>query len=441
MEFEHFESQYPVDSRKREIDELLSYIKEGNSVQLLGLPGYGRSNVLRFLTYSSAIRKAHLGKENEKTHFVLIDFSEVRKRSLFDVTKFFFLCLSDSLLERQLQEEYEKVYALFKEALVLQDELLLFQALKQAVDYLATEKGMTIVFLFDRFDEYIPMLTSEFFTNLRSLRDRVKYQFSIVFALSRPLEECIEADLLADFYEFVTGHLVYLSLQDEVSLSFRLSYLEKITSKSLSSQQKAELLQLTGGHGRLMRICAESLLAAPQEEDVRRYVLSQKTVQDALKKIWKTLSPSEQHVLSHTSSSPSDSTKDYLIRIGLLRENTLTIPLLESFLEEHKKEDDKPQTIFFDENTQEIKKGDVVLSDGLTSLEYRLLVFFLHNSERILDREEIIQAIWEENKSIAGVTDQALDQLIFRLRKKIEDNPNAPSHLVTVKGRGFKFSI
>jgi DNA-binding response OmpR family regulator len=90
---------------------------------------------------------------------------------------------------------------------------------------------------------------------------------------------------------------------------------------------------------------------------------------------------------------------------------------------------------------RKLKKGDVVLSDGLTSSEYRLLTFLVHNNERILEREEIIQAIWDENKSIAGVTDQALDQLIFRLRKKIEDNPNAPSHLQTVKGRGFKFTL
>lgn len=440
MEYEHFESQYPADSRKREITELLTYIKGGNSAQLLGLPGSGRSNILRFLTYSTAIRKAHLGKANDTTHFVLIDFSEVRKKALFDVTKFFFLCLTDSLLERQLREEYERVYGLFKEALQLQDELPLFHALKQSLDYLATEKGMTIIFLFDRFDEYIPTVTADFFTNLRSLRDRVKYQFSVVFALTRPLEDVLEADLLADFYEFVAGHIVYLSLQDEVSLSFRIKYLEKITKKSLTDGQKKELLHLTGGHGRLIRICAEALLAAPDEKDVRAYLLSRKTVQDALKKIWKTLTPSEQHILSHAVTSVEDETKAYLTETGILIGNKLGIPLLETFLGEHKEEDKIPQKIVFDENTNEIKKGEMVLSDGLTGSEYKLLIFFLRNPEKILGRDEIIEAIWVGNKSYAGVTDQALDQLIFRLRKKIEENPNQPSHLYTVKGRGFRFS-
>lgn len=439
MEFEHFESQYPVDSRKKEIEALLSYIKEGNSAQLLGLPGCGRSNVLRFLTYSSAIRKAHLGKENEKFHFVLIDFSEVRKRDLFDVTKFMFLCLSDSLLERQLQEEYVRVHGLFREALLLKDELMLFQALKQALDYLATERNMTIVFLCDRFDEYIPTVTAEFFTNLRSLRDRVKYQFNVVFSLTRPLEDILEADLLSDFYEFIAGHLVYVSLLDSPSLMFRLNYLEKITKKTISSEQKEELLVLTGGHGRLTRICAESLLSSPNVSHIETYLLEQKTVKDAVKKIWKVLTPAEQHTLSHIADAQDD-TKRYLENVGLIQNNHLMLPLLKDFQKIHREQDIRPEQIVFDENTQEIKKGESVLSDGLTSSEYKLLVFLLHSPEKILERDEIITAIWEENKSIAGVTDQALDQLIFRLRKKIEENPNTPTHLLTIKGRGFKFT-
>ena len=43
-------------------------------------------------------------------------------------------------------------------------------------------------------------------------------------------------------------------------------------------------------------------------------------------------------------------------------------------------------------------------------------------------------------KTTEGVTDQALDQLIFRLRKKIEDDPNNPEFIQTIKGRGLKFS-
>ena len=63
----------------------------------------------------------------------------------------------------------------------------------------------------------------------------------------------------------------------------------------------------------------------------------------------------------------------------------------------------------------------------------------LLNKDKVLEKEEIINAVWGEQKTTLGVTDQALDQLVFRLRKKIEENPNSPSFIQTVKGRGFKF--
>ena len=441
MTFDHFESQYPETSREKEIKALLTFIQGGNSVQIVGIPGSGRTNILRFLTYSTQIRRYHLKEKSDSTHFVLVDMSEVKGRGLFEVTKYMFLCLADSLLERRYLKEYEMLSKQFKEALSYKDDLVLFQSLKQAVDYLSTEKGMSIVFLFDRFDEYIPSVSVEFFVNLRSLRDRVKYQFSCVFALTRPLEEVLEEDLLSPFYEFVGGHIVYVELLDEVSITFRLSYLEQITGNILGEKVTKELLSLTGGHGRLTRVCAECLLSHNDKNgDVSSFLLSQKTVKDALRKIWKSLTPLEQRIIKeegkHTEHDPIES---YLEKVGLIDKDSLQIPLLKEFiaLDIPKKENNK---ILFDEQTHEIKKGESILSENLTGGEYRLLLFFIQNVERVIDREELISTVWDQNKTYAGVTDQALDQLIFRLRKKIEFDPTHPTHLQTVKGRGFKFS-
>ncbi len=441
MTFDHFESQYPEASREKEIKELLTFIQGGSSVQVVGIPGSGRTNIFRFLTYSTNIRKYHLKEKSDSTHFVLIDMSEVKGRDLFEVTKYMFLCLADSLLERRYIKEYETLSNQFKETLSYKDDLVLFQSLKQAVDYLSTEKGMSIIFLFDRFDEYIPSVSVEFFVNLRSLRDRVKYQFSCVFALTRPLEDVLEEDLLSPFYEFVGGHIVYVKLLDEVSMGFRLSYLEQITGNTLGEKIIKDLLSLTGGHGRLTRVCAECLLSQAEErKDLAIFLLSQKTVRDALRKIWKSLTPVEQRIIKeegkHTEHDPIEG---YLEKVGVIYKDSLQIPLLKEFISHDvpKKENNQ---ITFDEQTQEIKKGDSVLSENLTRGEYRLLLFFMQNAERIIDREELISTVWDQNKSYAGVTDQALDQLIFRLRKKIEVDPTHPTHLQTVKGRGFKFS-
>src|SRR3989344_5246426 len=205
-ELAHFESLYPENSRFDEIEKILRFAKEGKSAQLIGLPGVGRSNLLGLLSYNRTVRLKHLGEDQKWFHFVLLNFSEIRKKPLFEATKFIFLSLVDSLRERKMNE-YQKLNEIFKESVSANDELVLFQGLKRAIDFLCIEKELTVVFLFDRFEEYIPMLEAEFFASLRILRNRAKYRFSVIFSLNRPLEDLIEPMLFADFYEFLAGNI------------------------------------------------------------------------------------------------------------------------------------------------------------------------------------------------------------------------------------------
>jgi len=142
--------------------------------RVVSVPGAGRSNLLGFLAYNRNLRIKHLGAQQTKYHFVYLNFSEIKKKPLIEAVKFIFLGLVDSLRERQMTKDYETANKIFKDSLELKDELVLFQGLKKAVDYLALEKNLTIVFLFDRFEDYISVVDSEFFANLRVLRNRAK---------------------------------------------------------------------------------------------------------------------------------------------------------------------------------------------------------------------------------------------------------------------------
>ncbi len=440
MEQVQLESLYPDNAWFSEIEKLGSFIKDGTSCQLLSIPGAGRTTILRLLALNSKIRLKHFGKESISIHFVPVHFSEIKKRPLFDVIKFLFLSLTDSLRARKMKE-YEKINALFKESLGFNDQLVLFQALKEAIDYLALERKLKIVFLFDRFEEYVPMLTGEFFTNLRTLRNRAKYQFSVVFSLNRPLEELLEQDQLFDFYEFIADHHVYTGLYDKVTTDFRVTYIEKITGKKISSKVLTGIIEETGGVGRLIKLSVESILSKDRKisEDLGQFLFSQKTIQSALMEICRSFLPSEQLALI-SNKFEDQAAKAYLETIGIIRKGKIQIPLFEKHIKSHVgkyKQDTKK--IVYDENTNAIKMRDVVLSDQLTSSEFRLLKFLLQNADRIVGRDEIINIVWSSLKSTAGITDQAVDQLIFRVRRKIEDDPNKPIHLHTVKGRGFKF--
>ena len=453
IENAHFESLYPDTSRFEEIEKVLSFIKNGNSCQLIGLPGVGRSNLLGFLSYNRSVREKHLSENQKWFHFVPMNFSEIRKKPLSEATKFIFLSIIDSLRERKMTQEYERVNSIFKEVSSMNDELLLFQGLKRTVDFLCIEKELTVVFLFDRFEEYISMLESEFFANLRILRNRAKYRFSVIFSLNRPLEDLIEPMLFADFYEFLAGNIVYLPLLDKPGLDFRISYLEKVSGKQFNNKTIKAIIDLTAGHGKLTRLCLETVLATSNwqlatSKKLREFLLEQKAIYGACFEIWYSLLPEEQTALKklvstseeslrNTSEVTEGSPQDMLEKLNLIKNNKIQILLFEEFASTMKQSSN--ETIFFDSATNAIKRGEANLSDILTSLEFKLLKFLLENPDRLIQRDEIIESVWQDTKSQEGVTDQALDQLIFRLRKKIEDDPNNPNHLQTVKGRGIRF--
>ena len=418
---EHFEALYPDSSRFEEIEKILGFVKEGNSDQLVSLPGVGRSNLLGLLSYNTKVRIKHLGDNQKWFHFVYLNFSEVRNKALLDTVKYIFVELLDSLRKRKKEEEYEEVSKILKESLEFNDELILFNGLKKAIDYLAIEKELTIVLLFDRFETYTSQLSRDFFANLRVLRNRAKYRFSCIFSINRPFDESIESETLADFYEFVFGHIVYLPLMDKPGLDFRIAYLEKAKGKKLDKKILAKLISLTGGHGKLTRLSTETLIENYEQVkgSIMDFLLQNKAVYGSLFEIWSSLTPSEQNSLK------SGNLKDqYFSDIALVKNGKIAIPLFEEFVNKVK----KPIEISFEN-----------LSDNLTSLEFHLLKFMTENPERIIKREEIVNTVWTDLKSKEGVTDQALDQLISRLRKKIEKDPNNPVHLQTIKGRGFKF--
>jgi two-component system response regulator RegX3 len=68
--------------------------------------------------------------------------------------------------------------------------------------------------------------------------------------------------------------------------------------------------------------------------------------------------------------------------------------------------------------------------------EFELLETFLRRKGRLLTREFLIEEVW--GPDYYGDT-KTLDVHVKRLRKKIEPNPHDPTHLVTVRGLGYKF--
>ena len=72
----------------------------------------------------------------------------------------------------------------------------------------------------------------------------------------------------------------------------------------------------------------------------------------------------------------------------------------------------------------------------LSALEYRLLLVFLNNRGAVLSRTCLLESVWD----IVGefVNDNTLTVYIKRLREKIEDDPQNPTIIKTVRGLGYR---
>lgn len=86
-------------------------------------------------------------------------------------------------------------------------------------------------------------------------------------------------------------------------------------------------------------------------------------------------------------------------------------------------------------NTAEARvllRGEEVI---LTAMEYRLLLSFVNNRGTVLTRRKLLEEIWDVDGDF--VNDNTLTVYIKRLRDKIENDPNNPQYIKTVRGMGY----
>jgi len=72
----------------------------------------------------------------------------------------------------------------------------------------------------------------------------------------------------------------------------------------------------------------------------------------------------------------------------------------------------------------------------LTSTEFNLLEFFLTHPGRAYSRDQLLESVWGEQRF---VTPRTVDVHIRRLREQIEEQPDSPRYLTTVRGFGYRF--
>jgi pSer/pThr/pTyr-binding forkhead associated (FHA) protein len=96
-----------------------------------------------------------------------------------------------------------------------------------------------------------------------------------------------------------------------------------------------------------------------------------------------------------------------------------------------------PNVIHLDKRSRRVWVGDIELLPPLSVSQYQLLELLYENPARVVTRNEMIQTIWGKEDAV-GVSEQALDALIRRLRDRLAAINANHSFLITVRGHGIR---
>lgn len=98
-----------------------------------------------------------------------------------------------------------------------------------------------------------------------------------------------------------------------------------------------------------------------------------------------------------------------------------------------------PEVYRFGRNEVDLRRR-ILMRDGdehrMTTHEAGVLAYLIAHRGRDVSREELLQHVWGYSPSMATRT---VDNQILKLRKKVEDTPSDPRHILTVHGTGYRF--
>lgn len=90
-----------------------------------------------------------------------------------------------------------------------------------------------------------------------------------------------------------------------------------------------------------------------------------------------------------------------------------------------------------DASSCRVRLGRVELDPPLSPPQFRLLGLLMESAGRVVTREEVAREIWPD--AVGGITDQAVDALVYRLRERLAELNPDHNYVVTVRGHGFRF--
>jgi len=373
-------------SIQRRLGSLFSSIERNLSAKLVGLPGSGKSTLVRFACEDPALRR-------------ILKISSGRQ--------FLYLDLVAALLsggEKTLINEAEKKLKVIKKqslTVVLNSTLLLgnipsFQ-LMLAENYLKYRPNLNFIFLF-------PGPCDD--TELIKLFPLFKI----------PLEEA----------------KVIFPLFAPEEIRFNLAVWEKILSCQFKEEEEKIIANLSGGLASLIKSLA---LLTKEKQNLgsdHESLLKLDEITGPLDRILQALSDDQKIILKEIAQGKGDNklflleeTKA-LIDLGIIIRKEKRLSLFSPFLTKYLLSRREPAT----------EISQIAFNDFLTPSPQRLLDALLASRGRRISRDQAGEAVWRKNWE-EKYSDWALDQIVSQIRKKMTHLKDK-KRLVTLRGIGFE---
>lgn len=112
---------------------------------------------------------------------------------------------------------------------------------------------------------------------------------------------------------------------------------------------------------------------------------------------------------------------------------------IEALLRRTRKQDETAQSFTFGEIRADFSRAEVFRNGKritLASREMDLLRYLVEHRARMITREEILRNVWNYSPEVSSRT---IDVHVAWLRQKLEVIPQNPAHIITVRGKGYRF--
>jgi energy-coupling factor transporter ATP-binding protein EcfA2 len=274
------------------------------------------------------------------------------------------------------------------------DNVIVQKAIEESVSGICS-KGILVIVI-DHVNSLDAKELQPFFTNLLNLYRRFEPNMVFVILSERSFKNADELKNFGQFRRLITQNIIYtLPFNKEDSFWF-ISEREKQLKKKLITRDKEKIFKLTGGFPRTIKRMVDSLVKGCSLGDLEK-------------------NPSIDMALAM-----------HLEELSNYSGNKTDIPILNRFLQNKI------------EKVAEEKIEGVVFKGRLTKIEEKVIKILLKNENKMVSRDEIITKVWGEKA--LDISDHAYDQIIHRLRKKLEGS-SPGIDIETVKGRGHCLSI